>query len=133
MAQVALAPCSPFSVTTSLMRATAELARKHRRAPAHASRRDRGREPFCHELYGCRPLDYLEDLRLARRPTWLAHGIHFSAEEMPRLAKAGVSISHCACSNQTLASGHCPVCELEAAGVGSASASTARPPTTSSI
>ena len=46
--------------------------------------------------------------------TWLAHGIHFNAEEMPRLAKAGVSISHCACSNQTLASGGCPVCDLEA-------------------
>ena len=72
---------------------------------------------FCQQLYKCRPLDYLEDCGWLNDRTWLAHGIHFSAEEMPRLAKAGVSISHCACSNQTLASGCCPVCDLEAAGV----------------
>ena len=117
MTQVALAPCSPFSVTTSLMRATAELARKHDvRLHTHLAETE-DENTFCHELYGCRPLDYLETCGWLESRVWLAHGIHFKAEEMPRLAKAGVSISHCACSNQTLASGHCPVCEMEAAGV----------------
>ena len=117
MTQVALAPCSPFSVTTSLMRATADLARKHDvRLHTHLAETE-DENHFCHELYGCRPLDYLEQCGWLDSRVWLAHGIHFVAEEMPRLAKAGVSISHCACSNQTLASGGCPVCALEEAGV----------------
>ena len=117
MTQVALAPCSPFSVTTALMRATADLARKHDvRLHTHLAETE-DENAFCNELYGCRPLDYLETCGWLESRVWLAHGIHFKAEEMPRLAKAGVSISHCACSNQTLASGHCPVCELETAGV----------------
>jgi 8-oxoguanine deaminase len=117
MVQVALAPCSPFSVTTALMRSTADLAGKLGvRLHTHlAETEDENR--FCHELYGCRPLDYLEDCGWLSDKAWLAHGIHFNAAEMPRLARAGVSISHCACSNQVLASGGCPVCELEAAGV----------------
>ena len=117
MTQVALAPCSPFSVTTSLMRATADLARKLD-VRLHTHLAETGDEnDFCHQLYGCRPLDYLETCGWLESRVWLAHGIHFKAEEMPRLAKAGVSVSHCACSNQVLASGHCPVCELEAVGV----------------
>ncbi len=117
MTQVALAPCSPFSVTTSLMRATADLARKHDvRLHTHLAETE-DENDFCHQLYGCRPLDYLEQCGWLDDRVWLAHGIHFKAEEMPRLAKAGVSVSHCACSNQVLGSGHCPVCELEAVGV----------------
>ena len=108
MVQVALAPCSPFSVTTSLMRATAELAGKlNVRMHTHlAETEDENR--FCQELYGCRPLDYLEDCGWLNDRVWLAHGIHFSAEEMPRLAKGGVSISHCACSNQIAGLGLLP-------------------------
>jgi len=49
--------------------------------------------------------------------TWLAHGVHFRADELPRLARAGTAVTHCACSNQVLASGTCPVCALEEAGV----------------
>jgi 8-oxoguanine deaminase len=117
MTQVALAPCSPFSVTTSLMRATADLARKlDVRLHTHLAE-THDENSFCNDLYGCRPLDYLETCGWLDDRVWLAHGIHFKAEEMPRLAKAGVSVSHCACSNQVLASGHCPVCELEAVGV----------------
>jgi 8-oxoguanine deaminase len=117
MTQIALAPCSPFSVTTSLMRATATLADKlNVRLHTHLAETEDENE-FCQKLYGCRPLDYLEECGWLNNHTWLAHGIHFSAGEMPRLAKAGVSISHCACSNQALASGCCPVCDLEASGV----------------
>jgi 8-oxoguanine deaminase len=117
MTQVALAPCSPFSVTTSLMKSTAALADKlNVRLHTHLAETE-DEDNFCQQLYGVRPLDYLEDCGWLNNRTWLAHGIHFSADEMPRLAKGGVSISHCACSNQTLASGCCPVCDLEKAGV----------------
>jgi 8-oxoguanine deaminase len=117
MVQIALAPCSPFSVTTSLMRATAALAeRLDVRLHTHlAETQDENR--FCEELYGCRPLDYLDDCGWLNSRTWLAHGIHFTADEGRRIARAGTTISHCACSNQLLASGCCPVCDLEEAGV----------------
>ncbi|MDI4237645.1 8-oxoguanine deaminase [Bradyrhizobium sp. Arg237L] len=118
MVQIALAPCSPFSVTTSLMQKTAELADKlDVRLHTHlAETEDENR--FCEEIYRCRPLDYLERCGWLNGRTWLAHGIHFNADEMARLGKARTSISHCACSNQVLASGCCPVCEMEEAGVG---------------
>lgn len=117
MVQIALAPCSPFSVTTSLMRATADLAGKlDVRLHTHlAETEDENR--FCQQTYGCRPLDYLEQCGWLNARSWLAHGIFFDAVEMKRLAAAGTSVSHCACSNQILASGCCPVCEMEEAGV----------------
>jgi 8-oxoguanine deaminase len=117
MIQIALAPCSPFSVTTSLMRSTADLAKRlNVRMHTHlAETEDENR--FCQELYKCRPLDYLEDCGWLNDRVWLAHGIHFDADEIKRLARAGTTISHCPCSNQTLASGTCPVCAMEDAGV----------------
>jgi 8-oxoguanine deaminase len=117
MCQIALAPCSPFSVTTSLMRATAELARRHN-VRLHTHLAETGDENrFCQEVYKCRPLDYLEECGWLHERTWLAHGIHFNGNEIARLARAGTSISHCACSNQLLASGFCPVCDMETANV----------------
>src|SRR5580692_9371769 len=115
--QIALAPCSPFSATTSLMRASAALAeRLNVRLHTHlAETEDENR--YCLELHQCRPLDYLEECGWLGERTWLAHGVHFNADEFPRLARAGTAVTHCACSNQVLASGTCPVCELEEAGV----------------
>ncbi|MGO9947480.1 MAG: 8-oxoguanine deaminase [Steroidobacteraceae bacterium] len=115
--QIALAPCSPFSVTTSLMRSTAELAgRLNVRMHTHlAETEDENR--YCQEIHHCRPLDYLENCGWLNDRVWLAHGIHFDAAEMNRLARAGTTISHCPCSNQALASGTCPVCAMEQAGV----------------
>ena len=118
MVQIALAPCSPFSVTTSLMRATADLADKlDVRLHTHLAETE-DENKFCEQTHGCRPLDYLEQCGWLNARTWLAHGIFFNAAEMKRLGKAGTTISHCACSNQILASGCCPVCDMEAAGVG---------------
>jgi len=117
MVQIALAPCSPFTVTTSLMRATAELAKRlDVRLHTHlAETEDENR--YCLEIHNCRPLDYLEDCGWLTDRVWLAHGVHFNAGEMPRLARAGTAITHCACSNQMLGSGTCPVCAMEDAGV----------------
>jgi 8-oxoguanine deaminase len=117
MVQIALAPCSPFSVTTSLMCATAALAQKlDVRLHTHLVETEEENR-FCEQMHGCRPLDYLEQCGWLDARTWLAHGIHFEPAEMMRLGRAGTSISHCACSNQLLASGCCPVCDMEAAGV----------------
>jgi 8-oxoguanine deaminase len=118
MVQIALAPCSPFSVTTSLMRRTAELAEKlDVRLHTHLAETE-DENKFCEQIHNCRPLDYLEQCGWLNSRTWLAHGIFFNAEEMKRLGRAKTTISHCACSNQLLASGCCPVCEMEEAGVG---------------
>jgi 8-oxoguanine deaminase len=118
MVQIALAPCSPFSVTTSLMNATAALADKlDVRLHTHLAESE-DENKFCEQMYGCRPLDYLEQCGWLNARTWLAHGVHFNAQEMQRLGKAKTTISHCACSNQLLASGCCPVCDMEEAGVG---------------
>ena len=108
MVQIALAPCSPFTVTTSLMRSTAALAEKNAvRLHTHlAETEDEGR--FCREKYGCSPLDYLESCGALGERTWLAHAIHFNRDEIARLGRARTSITHCACSNQVLGSGGCP-------------------------
>jgi 8-oxoguanine deaminase len=117
MVQIALAPCSPFSVTTSLMRATADLAKRLEvRLHTHLAEAE-DENSFCLELYKCRPLDYLEDCGWLNERTWLAHGVHFNDAEIKRLARAGTAVAHCACSNQTLASGSCPVCAMEEAGM----------------
>jgi 8-oxoguanine deaminase len=117
MVQVALAPCSPFSVTTSLMQRTAELA-AHTGVRLHTHLAETADEDrFCQETLGCRPLDYLEQCGWLHDRTWLAHGIHFDDAEATRLGRAGVAVAHCPCSNQGLASGTCRVCTLEAAGV----------------
>src|ERR1700742_2399520 len=94
MVQIALAPCSPFSVTTSLMRATAVLAeRLDVRLHTHlAESEDENR--FCEQTHGCRPLDYLEQCGWLNARTWLAHGIFFTPDEMKGLREARMAIQH---------------------------------------
>ena len=116
MVQVALAPCSPFSVTREIMRDTADLAeREGVRLHTHLAETE-DENVFCREMFGCRPLDYLEEVGWLTGRTWLAHGIHFDDAEVARLGKAGVGIAHCPGSNMVLASGLCRGVELEAAG-----------------
>lgn len=116
MRQLALAPCSPFSVSSQLMRETAELARRLGvRLHTHLGETE-DENRFCQEYHGCRPLDYLESAEWLGTNVWLAHGIHFSADEILRLGRSGTGISHCPGSNMLLASGICRVGELEAAG-----------------
>ncbi|RDJ25163.1 8-oxoguanine deaminase [Bosea caraganae] len=116
MIQIALAPCSPFSVTPSLMAKSAELAGRFD-APLHTHLAEtQDEDAYCLEVYGKRPLDLLEETGWMRPKTWLAHGIHFSCEECERLGKAGVGVCHCPSSNGVLASGFCKTRELEAAG-----------------
>jgi 8-oxoguanine deaminase len=117
MMQIALAPCSPFSVTRELMRATGEMAeRLDCRLHTHLAE-TKDEDAFCVSQFGMRPLDYLEDCGWLNNRTWLAHGIYFNNADVQRLGKHGVSVCHCPTSNMTLASGQCRTCELEAAGV----------------
>ncbi len=116
MIQIALAPCSPFSVSTALMRDSASLARRYQaRLHTHlAETEDENR--FCLERFGLRPLDYLESVGWLADDVWLAHGIHFTESEILRLGKARTAICHCPGSNMILSSGLCPVRDLLAAG-----------------
>ena len=113
---VALAPCSPFSVTPQLMRDSAELARNYGALLHTHLCETEDENQFCLDAFGMRPVDYLEHVNWLADDVWLAHGIYFNSEEIKRLGHAGVSIAHCPSSNMVLASGLCPVLELEAAG-----------------
>ncbi|RUM38148.1 MAG: 8-oxoguanine deaminase [Desulfobulbus sp.] len=116
MLQIALAPCSPFSVSEELMQQSAALARqKNVRLHTHLAETD-DETDFCVALFGLRPVDYLARVGWLADDVWLAHGIHFNSREMSRLGAAGVGISHCPSSNMLLGSGQCPVRELEQAG-----------------
>lgn len=117
MTQIALAPCSPFSVTTDLMKETARISEQENVMMHTHLCETLDEEEFCLKRFGLRPVDYLEDVGWLNERTWLAHGIHFNSEEITRLGKAGVGVSHCPTSNMMLASGICKNNELEAAGV----------------
>jgi len=116
MTQIALAPCSPFSVTTELMQDTAELAEQYDvRLHTHLAETI-DEENFCLKKFGLRTVDYLESVGWLSERTWLAHGIHFNSKEIQKLGKSGVGICHCPSSNMMLASGICRSLELEEAG-----------------
>jgi len=116
MMTLALAPCSPFSVSEDLMKASAQLARaKGVRLHTHLAETF-DENDFCIKVFGVRPVDYLEQVGWMSDDVWLAHGIHFNDEEITRLGKAGVGITHCPSSNMVLGSGQCRTLELEQAG-----------------
>jgi len=116
MVRVALAPCSPFSVSPRLLRQTAELAHRHGvRMHTHLAE-TRDEVQYCLKRFRKRPLDLLEEAGWLDRSTWLAHGIHFNRREIARLGRAGVGIAHCPTSNMRLGSGCAPVLSLQRAG-----------------
>lgn len=117
MTRVALAPCSPFSVTEALMVRTAELAeRLDVRLHTHFAENAEDDE-FSLATFGCRPMEYLERTGWASERTWVAHCVMPNPDEIVRLGAAGVSAAHCPSSNLILASGIAPVVDLRAAGV----------------
>lgn len=116
MLRIALAPCSPFSVSGELMRATAELAyRSGVRLHTHLAE-TRDEEAYCLKCFGRRPLDFLSDVGWLGGATWLAHGIYFNRREVARLGRARVGIAHCPTSNMRLGSGIAPALALRRAG-----------------
>lgn len=117
MRQVALAPCSPFSVTGDLMKETARLARRlHVRLHTHLAE-TKDEETYVTEKYGMRPLKYMESLEWLGPDVWFAHGIHFNENELLTLAETGTGIAHCPVSNMKLSSGVARIPEMLRAGV----------------
>ncbi|BAN04151.1 8-oxoguanine deaminase [Ilumatobacter coccineus] len=117
MTRIALAPCSPFSVTEDLMVRTAELAeRLDVRLHTHFAENAEDDE-FSLATFGCRPMEYLERTGWCTDRTWVAHCVMPNHDEIQRLGAAGVGAAHCPSSNMILASGIAPVVDLRAAGV----------------
>ena len=117
MVRVALAPCSPFSVTESLMVRSAELAeRLDVRLHTHFAENSED-DAFSIERFGCRPTEYLERTGWCTDRTWVAHCVMPNHDEVHRLGRAGIGAAHCPSSNLILSSGISPVVALRAAGV----------------
>ena len=117
MVQVALAPCSPFSVTPELMRSTAELAeRLDVRLHTHLAE-DVDEDVYCQDVYGCRPIELFEEVGWGSDRSWVAHCVHPNAAEIERLGRWGTGVAHCPSSNMILGAGLAPVTEYRAAGV----------------
>jgi cytosine/adenosine deaminase-related metal-dependent hydrolase len=114
--QLAVAPCSPFSVTGRLMEESATLARRLG-LPLHTHLAETvEEEAYCRELYGCTPVEYLERLGWLAGDVWCAHCVHLSEGEVARFAETGTGVAHCPTSNLRLGAGVAPVRQLVAAG-----------------
>jgi 8-oxoguanine deaminase len=116
MVRIALAPTSPFSVSTELMSETAELARARGvRLHTHLAETD-DEEQFCLERFGRRPLEYLDGVGWLGDDVWLAHCVHLDEDETRRMGATGTGVAHCPTSNGRLGAGIAPVASLLAAG-----------------
>ena len=132
MVRIALAPCSPFSVSPGLMRRTAELAeRLDVRLHTHLAE-DADEDRYCLEVFGRRPLEQFEEVGWAGDRAWVAHCICPNQDEIERMGRWGTGVAHCPSSNIILGGGLAPVAELRRAAVpvglgcdGSASADSA--------
>ncbi len=112
MKQVVLAPCSPFSVTTDLLKETAVLARQLGvRLHTHLCETV-DEQNYCLEAVGMRPLNYMESVGWVGSDVWYAHGIHFDDGELDLLAQTQTGVAHCPVSNMKLASGVCRIPDL---------------------
>ena len=117
MHRIALAPCSPFSVSAELLRQSAILARQYGvRLHTHLCE-TKDEENFMLEREGVRPLEYMERLGWIGDDVWYAHGIHFNDEELRLLAKTGTGVAHCPISNMKLSSGIARIPEMLELGV----------------
>lgn len=117
MVRIALAPCSPFSVTKKLMIESAELAEKlDVRLHTHFAENSED-DDYSVATFGCRPTQYLEEVGWCTDRTWVAHCVMPNDDEVERLGRAGIGAAHCPSSNMILASGISPVVALRRAGV----------------
>jgi cytosine/adenosine deaminase-related metal-dependent hydrolase len=115
--QIAVAPCSPFSVTKRLMSESATLARRLE-LPLHTHLAETGEEEaYCMELYGCTPVEYLTDLGWLGSDVWCAHCVHLTDADIEDFAGSGTGVAHCPTSNLRLGAGIARVVDLLAAGV----------------
>ncbi|WP_329379531.1 8-oxoguanine deaminase [Streptomyces sp. NBC_01716] len=117
MTQIAVAPCSPFSVSTELMCQGAELARRRGvRLHTHGSETVE-EEQFCKELFGMGPTDYFESTGWLGADVWMAHCVHMNDSDIAAFARTGTGVAHCPSSNARLAAGIARVPDMLKAGV----------------
>ena len=117
MVRMAVAPCSPFSVTGKLMTEAAALARRHGvRLHTHLAETT-DEADYCRERFGASPTDYVESLGWLGDDVWMAHAIHLSDDDITKFAATGTGVAHCPSSNARLGAGIARVPELLAAGV----------------
>ncbi|MDA2962687.1 MAG: 8-oxoguanine deaminase [Actinomycetota bacterium] len=116
MIKIAVAPCSPFSVTSELMKEAAQLARRENvRLHTHLAETS-DEEDFCQEKFGCSPTDYVESLGWLGSDVWMAHAIHLDDSAILKFGKTGTGAAHCPSSNARLGSGIARVQDLIRAG-----------------
>jgi cytosine/adenosine deaminase-related metal-dependent hydrolase len=117
MLRIAVAPCSPFSVSTDLLRESAALARdKHVRLHTHLCETLDEAE-FCAQVHGCDPVEYMEKVGWIDADAWLAHAVHLSPDAQRRLGAAGTGVAHCPSSNARLGTGLADVPAMLDAGI----------------
>jgi len=117
MVRIVLAPCSPFSVTTDLMKQSAKLAREYGvHLHTHLAETE-DEEQFCLERFGHRPVGYMQEVDWVGDDVWFAHAVWVNDEEINVFAKHNCGVAHCPTSNMRLASGIAPIKEYRAAGV----------------
>jgi len=115
--QIVLAPCSPFSVTTELMRQSAVLAREYGVHLHTHLAETADEEDFCLDRFGHRPVAYMQEVGWIGDDVWFAHSVHVNAEEIQLYAHTGCGVAHCPSSNMRLASGIAPILEMLTQGV----------------
>ena len=117
MTQIVLAPCSPFSVTSDLMKQSAKLAREYGvHLHTHLAETE-DEEQFCMQMFGHRPVGYMQEVDWVGDDVWFAHAVWVNDEEIQVFAKHKCGVAHCPSSNMRLASGIAPVKEYRKAGV----------------
>jgi 8-oxoguanine deaminase len=115
--EIAVAPCSPFSVTRELMTESADLARRlGLRLHTHLAETIE-EEDYCRELYGCRPVEYLEQVGWLAEDVWCAHCVHLSDADVATFSRHDVGVAHCPTSSMRLGAGIARVRDLLDAGV----------------
>ncbi len=117
MLRIALAPCSPFSVTAELMRSTAEYAKSNNLLIHTHLAETLDEEKFCNDKFGKRPVDYVRSLGWINKNAWFAHMVHINDEDIKLMGEAGCGISHCPSSNLRLGSGIAHVKKMIDAGI----------------
>jgi cytosine/adenosine deaminase-related metal-dependent hydrolase len=117
MLRIAVAPCSPFSVTETLMTEAAGLARRAGvRLNTHLAETVE-EEEHCREQFGCTPVEYMDRLGWLGADVWFAHCVHLRDADVKRFAETGTAVAHCPSSNARLGAGIARVADLLAAGV----------------
>jgi 8-oxoguanine deaminase len=117
MRRIAVAPCSPFSVSPALMRESAALARSSGVGLHTHLAEDASDLAYSREKFKCTPAEYAEQLGWLGADVWHAHCVHLDRAGIDRFAQTGTGVAHCPCSNMRLASGIAPIREMRARGV----------------